>query len=264
MHHIEMEKAASLERIQRIRESSIFEWLDIGDFVFKSKSSIEQERKIEQIKINDYFPAGIDEQTNTLRRLRTERAVQRIEHTYPYMLATGNFYAVLSSLEIFLLMIVKETSVLFDQDYRGATGVGLEKIYNHLRGVGIDLNKAENYQAVSSAFTFRNCLIHCGGVLELSRDGEKIKRILSQRQHLSGVAKENAKEESHSVNGIAFIDQGSFGERLLINNDYAHLASCYASAYFSSVSSLAIARFLELIELDSAAGDEAASAEPQP
>ncbi len=259
MPHTDMEKIASFERIQRIRDSSIFEWLDIGDFVFKSKSSIDQERKIEQRKINDYFPAGIDEQTDALRRLRAERAVQRIEHTYPYMLATGNFYAVLSLLETFLLMLVKETSVLFDQDYREATGVGLEKIYSHLRGVGVDLNKAENYQAVSSAFTFRNCLIHCGGVLELSRDGQKIKRILSQRQHLSGVARENAKKESHRVNSIAFVGQGNFGERLLINNDYAHLVSSYASAYFSSVSSLALSRFLKLIELDSAGGEEASA-----
>lgn len=243
--HTELEKIASFDRVQTIRESSIFEWLDVGDFVYKSKSSIDQEKKIEQGKIDSYFPAGIDERTDNLRRLRAERAAQRLEHTYPYMLATGNFYAVLSLLEAFILLLTKETSVLFDQDYRDAAGMGLEKMYNHLRGVGIDLNKAKHYQAISSAFTFRNCLIHCGGVLQLSREREKIKRILSQRQHLSGVARQNSKNPNHEVNNIAFIGDGNFGERLLINNDYAYAVSCYASEYFSSVGAMVIARFLE-------------------
>lgn len=248
MPHIELRKLAALEKINEINKDSAWEWMDISDFVFKSKSLVERERKIEQRKINNYFPAGIDERTDTLRRIRTERAVQRIECTYPYMLATGNFYAVLSLLETFLLMLAKEASVLFDKDYKGVSGVGVEKIYNHLRGAGIDLNKAENYQAISSAFNFRNCLIHCGGVLELSKEKDKIKRIICQRQHLSGVARENAKMEDSSVRGIAFVGHSAFGERLLINNDYAYLVSIYASSYFASVCSLVISRFLELSE----------------
>ena len=225
---------------------------DMSDFIWKSPSFIESEREVEAAKINSYFPAGESEISDTLRAARLSSSEQRIEGVYPYIQATGNFFAVVSAFEAFLLLLAKEVAILFDCDFKAAKGMGLEKINNHLRSAGIDLNKAEYYTAVASAYSIRNCLVHCAGILSLSRDADKIRNIVTRFQHLSGVALKNARKGMKGVSNTVSIADGVFGERLVITNDYAHTACAYTAGYFWSVCNLVIAKAVFLHDSDTA------------
>lgn len=242
----------SVEKIEEMVRSVRSQLSDMCDFIWKSPSVIETERRIEARKIDAYFPAGQSELSDTLRGLRAASSELRIESVYPYMLSTGNFFAALSALEAFLLLLAKEVEILFGSNFKDAKGMGLEKINNHLRGVGIDLNKAECHMAITSAFSIRNCMVHCAGILELSRDSEKIKNIISGYQHLDGVARENARKGMKGLVNRVVINKGEFGERIVISNDYAHSACAYGSTYFRSVCELVIAKANELYGLDRA------------
>lgn len=250
------ERKAAIQGVATMMSSVRSQFDDMGDYIWKSPSFIKSELKIEAAKINSYFPAGESEICDTLRAARLSLSEQRIEGVYPYMQATGNFFAVVSALEAFLLLLAKEVSVLFDCDFKAAKGMGLEKINNHLRSAGIDLNKAEHFTAVASAYNVRNCLVHCAGILSLSRDAEKIRNIVSKLQYLSGVALENARKGMKDVSNIVSITDGVFGKRLVISNDYAHIACAYAAGYFCSICDLVIAKALMLHGFDAASNEK--------
>ncbi|MEW7859310.1 hypothetical protein AB2M95_25665 [Pseudomonas chlororaphis] len=244
------EKISSVQRVVSMMSAVRSQLGDMSDFVWKSSSIIKSELKVEADKLNTYFPAGSGENSGRLRAARLSLSRQRIEEVYPYMQATGNFFAVLSAFEAFLLLLSKEVSILFDNDFKKARGMGLEKIHNHLRGVGIDLNKAEYSTAVASAYSIRNCLVHCAGVLSMSRDADKIRNIVSNYQHFAGVAQENAKNGMEGVSNAVRIVDGEFGDRLFISNNYAHTVCAYATGYFWSVCNLVIDKAVELHDLE--------------
>ncbi|HEJ3685337.1 hypothetical protein [Pseudomonas aeruginosa] len=212
----------------------------MGDFIWKSPSIIKTEIGNELAKIDSYFPAGVDEATDMLRAARFSSSQRRISEVYPYMQATGNFFAVLSAFEAYLLLLSKEVSILFGCDFNAAKGMGLEKINNHFRNVGVDLNKAELYTAVSSAYSIRNCIVHCAGILSMSRDAGKIRNIVSKYQHFGDVALKNARNGMEDVVNSVRIVEGDLGERLLISNNYAHMVCGYLVKYFLSVSELVV------------------------
>lgn len=244
------DKKSAIQRVVTMMSAVRSQLDDMSDFIWKSPSIIKSELKIEAAKINAYFPLGSSENSDRLRAMRLSLSRQRIEEVYPYMQATGNFFAVLSAFEAFLLLLAKEVSILFDNDFKMARGMGLEKINNHLRGVGIDLNKAEYSTAVASAYSIRNCLVHCAGILSMSRDADKIRNIVSRYQHLAGVAQENAKNGMEGVSNTVSITGGDFGDRLFISNSYAHLVCAYAAGYFWSVCNLVIDKAIELHDCD--------------
>lgn len=242
LSYSETEIEAAIGRVSEMRISVIMQLSDMGDFIWKSPSIIENELKIEAQKVNRYFPVDGCELSEKLRAARLSSSERRIEGVYPYMLSTGNFFASLSALEAFLLMLAKEVDILFGGDFKVAKGMGLEKINNHLRHMGIELDKAECYTAISSAYSIRNCLVHCAGVLSLSRDSNKLKNIVSKFQYLAGVGLENARKGMKSVVDVVSIVDSQFGERLMISNDYAHIACAYAATYFSSLCELVITK----------------------
>ncbi|WP_242201748.1 MULTISPECIES: hypothetical protein [unclassified Pseudomonas] len=244
------EKISSIQRVVSMIPAVRSQLGDMSDFVWKSSSIIKNEVKVEAAKLNEYFPVGSGESSDRLRAARLTLSRQRIEEVYPYMQATGNFFAVLSAFEAFLLLLSKEVSILFDNDFIMAKGMGLEKINNHLRGVGVDLNKAEYFTAIASAYSIRNCLVHCAGILSMSRDADKIRNIVSNYQHLAGVAQENAKNGMERVSNAVTITNGEFGDRLFISNDYAHTVCAYAAGYYLSVCNLVIDKAVALHNLD--------------
>lgn len=161
-------------------EQSFAEFGDLLDYIWKAPRLIDYENKLEQSKLDLYFPDRPD-----LAKIRWNRESKKLSMIFPYYIAVSNLYIALSMLEIYLLSLHKTIKGSLSIDEGGIKGQGSIRIFNYLRAAGIAVSSVDLYSQVQAALQIRNCLLHAGGLLADSRNDKEIRRIVSDMTYLS-------------------------------------------------------------------------------
>ena len=83
-----------------IASNASWEFSQISDYIWKSPRLLDQETKLENQKIAEYFPDD-----PKLAELRWQRESPKIDKVFPYLIALGNMFSVMSTFEVYLLII---------------------------------------------------------------------------------------------------------------------------------------------------------------
>lgn len=210
------------------------EWHDISDYVWKSSGLIWHEQKLEERKIE-----ASDTSLASVRELIAHRAyihTRRWSHTYPFMIASGGLFTVLSIFESYLLSL----AVIADKVYGGFStvkGNGSEKLFRYFRSLGISPESIKYYEQIKSAQKIRNCLTHAGGDLRLAKDELELRRIVESQTFIS--PEERATQGDHKY---VSIEMYFYTDKIKVSMDYP-LQLCH---YLKSYLNVAAAKFLEM------------------
>ena len=196
------------------------EFDNAADYVWKAPRLIEHETKLERKKLDVYFPDRPD-----LAEFRWRHEARKLNATFPYMIAVGNLFSVASLYETYLLLVANILDKRFDK-LGACQGQGQSRINSFLKLVGINQSALETYAAVEAATSIRNCLVHCSGVLEWSRDNLKLRDLVARGRYLSKEHRDRRLQLGSEFDEVRITTSG-LGDRLQIDNLYAHLACHY-------------------------------------
>jgi hypothetical protein len=191
-----------------------------ADYIWKAPKLISHETKLELEKLDVYFPNRPD-----LAELRWRHESRKLEHAFPYMIAVGNLLSVASLYETYLLSIAR----ILDRHFGtldSCQGQGYNRIHSFFKLVGINYSRLETYPAVEAAISIRNCLVHCSGVLEWSRDSTKLRDLITRGRYLSPKQRARRLQLSGEFDEVKMVNS-HLGDRVQIDNSYSHIACCY-------------------------------------
>jgi hypothetical protein len=86
--------------LKHLSASAQLEFEDVADFLWKVPRFIEHERQLELTKLDDYFPDNPE-----LRERRWMFEFSKLNHTFQYLVATGNLFCAVSLFETYLLVL---------------------------------------------------------------------------------------------------------------------------------------------------------------
>ncbi|AEA71626.1 Hypothetical protein PSEBR_cmegm128 [Pseudomonas brassicacearum subsp. brassicacearum NFM421] len=217
-----------------ILNSALREWIDIGDFVWKSDHVITREKEIEQKKIKSYFPDK--DAAKDVIAARAEILQNRLENTYPYMISSGNLFSILSIFEAYLLRLARSTEDFFGADFKTTKGNGCDKIFNYFRAIDIAPEKISLHEQIKCAQKIRNCLTHAGGLLQLYRDADSLEKLVADQAYLSS---NDRKRRAANSSPMELVSIGDYyiGQKVTITHHYPHLLTNYLSEYIQSIGS---------------------------
>jgi len=194
----------------------------MADFIWKSPRLIEHETKLEQKKLRVYFPGRPD-----MAEFRWRLESRKLTSVFPYLIAVGNLFTVISSFEVYLLLLhelVKEHVAIKDNLTHGQ---GATRSINYFKETGVAVSSIALYEQVQAATRIRNCLVHAAGLLPNSRDEKELRRIQTKRIYLDReLRKKSPEDERVAIFGTPL------GDKLQITNSYSHLACAYARDFF--------------------------------
>ncbi len=191
-----------------------------ADYVWKAPRLIEHETELERKKLEVYFPDRPD-----LAEFRWRHEAKKLNATFPYMIAVGNLFSVASLYETYLLLLANTLDEHFGK-LSTCQGQGQSRINSFLKLVGINQSNLETYAAAEAAISIRNCLVHCSGVLEWSRDNVKLRDLVARGRYLSKWHRDRRLQLGSEFDEVRITTSG-LGDRLQIDNLYSHLACHY-------------------------------------
>lgn len=213
--------------ISQILNSAATEWVDIMDFVWKSHYTITHEQAIEAEKVTHYFP-DIEKHAEIIAA-RAAIHKRRWDNTYPYMISSGNLFSTLSLFEAYILRLAIATEQASEIQLSSINGAGVEKIFNYFRKLGIPLETIAVHEPIKCAQKIRNCLMHAGGLLQLSKDADTIRTIVERKSYLC--SEDRGRYTKSSETELVSIRFYFVGEKASIEHDYPHLLCNYISRY---------------------------------
>jgi hypothetical protein len=216
---------------------------DVLDYVWKSPTLIDSQRRVEARKRTKYFPLkgnpDADADALQLRLIRKVIHDERFKTVYPRMIASANLFAILSLYEYYFLALCKNveqgTGRRMSDKERGIHG-----LRRYIRNMGVELSRVPFDRQILAAIGIRNCLVHANGVLAWSSSEAKIRNIITTLEFLSPRTVGRLKERNENSNHVV-IEDSPVGERIRISNDYAHLVAGFARDHFCHVDILACA-----------------------
>ncbi len=191
-----------------------------ADYVWKAPRLIDHETALELKKLETYFTDRPD-----LADFRWRREAKKLETTFPYMIAVGNLFSVASLFETYLLLVARLLDKHFNKLHT-CNGQGQSRIHSFFKLTGIDYSALQTYAPVEAAISIRNCLVHCSGVLEWSRDNLKLRDLVARGRYLSQEHRVRRLQLGSKFDEVS-ITRSYLGDRLQIDNLYSHLACHY-------------------------------------
>jgi hypothetical protein len=149
------------------RASEEFE--SLSDFIWKAPRLVETEKELDLAKLEQYFPNDPES-----RELRWKYESHKLDHVFPYLIAVGNLFALLSLFESYMLALCSELQSRTLVRLDGVSGTGISRLFRFLRKVGIKPEELRLYRQIQAASKIRNCLIHASGVLSWSLDNNDL------------------------------------------------------------------------------------------
>lgn len=209
--------------IGELASRAFHEFNNVADYVWKAPRLIEHETKLELKKLDRYFPDRPD-----LAEQRWKMEEHKLASVFPFLIAVGNLYSVVSLFEVYLLLLqtLVNNGSAIPQDCQKKQGAA--RALCLLKSIGVAFESSTLNQPIQAAFKIRNCLVHAGGLLSQSRDEKELRRIVAQRTFLTDMHKSaNANEVS--------IAQSTLGERLRITNAYSFLLVSYVRDFYLDI-----------------------------
>ncbi|MNE76792.1 hypothetical protein D3C80_1730520 [compost metagenome] len=108
-------------------------------------------------------------------------------------------------------------------------GAGSEKIFNYFRKLGIPPENIAMHEPIKCAQKIRNCLMHAGGLLQLSKDADTIRTIVERKSYLC--SEDRGRYINSSETELVSIGFYFIGEKVSIEHNYPHLLCNYISRY---------------------------------
>jgi hypothetical protein len=201
---------------------ALHEFDDVADYIWKSPRLIDHEDKLERRKLEIHFPGRPD-----MAKLRWDHESRKLTSVFPYLIAVGNLYTVLSLFENYLLLLhqlAKKQIVVAEDLIRGQ---GATRCFNYFKESGIAIASINLYEQVQAAMRIRNCMVHAAGILSSSRETTELRRIQSKKIYLDPELRKKPIEDEE-----VSIYKTTLGERLQITNSYSHLLCSYSRDFF--------------------------------
>ena len=217
------------EKYYIIASNVSWEFNQISDYIWKSPRLLDQETKLEIQKIAEYFPDD-----KKLAELRWQRESRKIDKVFPYLIALGNMFSVMSTFESYLLIISNELEKDTGVKVNSVSGSGINRLFSYFRCINIDIERIILFHQIDAAIKVRNCLSHANGILSWSRDETELRRIQRSGTYLSHEHRLRRKK----MNGIyseIIIVSSAFGDRIQIENKYAFILTSYLRDYLSGL-----------------------------
>ncbi|MCG9114755.1 hypothetical protein LH428_02595 [Laribacter hongkongensis] len=217
------------DQVRKICDGASYEFEDISDFIWKAPNLVRYERHLELKKLEAYFP---NDPESRAHRWRLES--HKLDHTFPYLIAVGNLFSVLSLFESYLLILTEKLQSNFGGGVASFKAKGMGRFWEFFRRMGVAPEAIELHEQVMVAIKIRNCMVHASGMLDWSHDNDALRGI-----HASGIflSREDRKRrmELKGVFDEIGIVQSFLGDRLVVNNSYCHRLCYYLQTYFSSL-----------------------------
>lgn len=215
-------------QLKSLQTRALLEFENIGDYIWKAPRLIDHERKIETLKLTNY-PENSEE-----REYRRSVEFRKLDHTFPYLIAAGSLYSTVSIFEAYLLLLAAMLEKRTGKSIRDVSGNGVNRVFAYLRKVGVRPDDLPLFDQISAGIRIRNCMLHANGILDWSRDGSELRRIQKARLYLSKEHRQIRMERGRDTEEVT-IGESSFGERLIVDNLYAHVFTSYLSNFFYSL-----------------------------
>ncbi|WP_454004166.1 hypothetical protein [Alcaligenes sp. Marseille-Q7550] len=145
------------------------------------------------------------------------------------MISSGNLFSALSIFEAYILQLAIATEEVSGIEFSSVKGIGIEKIFNYFRRIGIAPEKIIMYEQIKSSQKIRNCLMHAGGMLQLSKEAEAIRAIIEKKAYLCEADRTRYKNNENPE--IVSIGYYFIGEKVSIDKKYPHILCSYISRY---------------------------------
>jgi len=221
------------DKLEELAERASQEFSDAADYIWKSPRLITHETELELKKLPAYFPNDPDH-----AKIRWQFESDKLKRVFPYLIAIGNLFSVVSLFESYLLLFANEIERRTGKPISSVRGHGVNRLFNYFRELGLALEKVENYHQVQAAIKIRNCLAHASGLLKWSREAQELKRIQKSGSYLSKEHRKRRETSGGEYDEVQVVTSG-LGERLQVNNEYAFIVTSYLSEFFIGTCQLA-------------------------
>lgn len=215
--------------IERLRDQAYLEFTDVSDFIWKAPRLIDSERNLEARKLDAYFPHDGEH-----RQRRKEIGQRKLDSVFPYMLATGNLFSLLSLFESYLLLLAEEIQKINSCQLSEVKGQGVSKLFTYFKACGILPGAQPLHEQVVAALKIRNCLMHASGMLSWSREASELRKIEKTMSFLSNEHRQRRKQIQDPQPLVTLIQSG-LGDRIVVQIMYCHVLCGYLSQYFTSL-----------------------------
>jgi len=162
------------------------------------------------------------------RELRWTHESHKLDHVFPYLIAVGNLFALLSLFESYLLLLCFELQLYTTVQLNGIHGTGVNRFFKFLRRVGIAVEDLPLNQQVQAAIKIRNCLIHASGILSWSHNNDDLRELQQTGAYLSP---ENQGVRTRQGGEYIYIHTSALGDRLMVRNEYCDVLCFYLRTY---------------------------------
>ncbi|MCG7851884.1 MAG: hypothetical protein MIO92_05125 [Methanosarcinaceae archaeon] len=216
-----------IEQIENLCSRAYREFCEVTDFIWKSPNLIKHETEVELKKLDAYFPDNPKAQKE-----RWDYQSRKLNNTFPYMIAVGNLFTVLSLFESYLLLLAINLQSHTGRKVSDEKGQGISRLFNYLKALEFMPSNIPLYQQVQGAIMVRNCFIHASGILSWSRDESKLKKLQESGQYLSPDDRKRRIKSNSPFDELS-ITTTALGDRMAASNEYAWMVSNYIRDYFS-------------------------------
>src|SRR5262249_19559884 len=154
----------------------------------------------------------------------------KLESLFPYLIAVGNLFSVVSIFESYLLLLSGKLQEHTSVAISSSKGQGVARLFNYLRSLDIVAGKLPLYEQIQAAIKIRNCLAHASGMLPWSRDEKELRRLTVSGTYLT---KEH-RDMRHAQGGVydeVVVSESPLGDRLQVTNEYSHIVAYYTRKY---------------------------------
>lgn len=217
------------DQLQNLGVRAEREFVYVSDFIWKAPRLINHERKLELSKLDRYFPNHPE-----LKERRWIMESHKLDHTFPYLIAVGNLFSVVSLFESYLLLLASELQPHVTAQLRDVKGQGVSRLFKFFRLAGMSPERIPLHEQVQAAIKIRNCLTHASGMLDWSRENDDLRKIQSTGAYLSPEHRKMRLDKGREFDEV-LLGESAFGDRLIVDNQYCYVLCNYLHNYFSAL-----------------------------
>lgn len=208
---------------EKITKEIIKEFGYLGDCIWKSPDVIKNAKEREQNIIDEL----VIENRIDIASLRYFEESEKLNYTFPKLIATGNLFSLLSLFEsyIYRLAFLIHDKKNKNTDIKKYLGKGVSNLLNYIEKYVPQTKKINLYSQIEASIKIRNCLVHAHGFIDWLKDErsrEELQRIILSKQYLTDTHKKSSTRSSVNILDC------SVGKQVQINNDYVFTLSTYA------------------------------------